>query len=116
MGPRRTERILDDRQSTKIFCISIRGDAWVPIERVRVGKTSLDGASTIRHPISLFLENRNLSFVSEGDLRVARVAVYGLITSITNKVIAEFEDDLDMGEKSEDIDVRKNTNEGTSKI
>jgi GWxTD domain-containing protein len=45
-------------------------------------------------PVSIAIENRELSFVEEGGMRVARVAVYGMVTSITNKVIAEFEDDL----------------------
>jgi len=45
-------------------------------------------------PINMFVDNRDLSFTEEGGMRVARVAVYGIITSITNKVIAEFEDDL----------------------
>jgi GWxTD domain-containing protein len=45
-------------------------------------------------PISLFLKNQDLTFRDEGSMRIAKVAVYGLITSITNRVIAEFEDDL----------------------
>lgn len=45
-------------------------------------------------PLTLQFDNKDLNFESEGDLRVARLAIYGLVTSITNRVIAEFEDDL----------------------
>jgi len=45
-------------------------------------------------PITLFVRNQHLSFREEGGMRVARLAVYGLITSITNQIVAEFEDDL----------------------
>jgi hypothetical protein len=43
-------------------------------------------------PVSLFVPNRNLSFEDQNGIRVARLAVYGMITSITNRIIAEFED------------------------
>jgi GWxTD domain-containing protein len=45
-------------------------------------------------PITLELENRHLSFQDEGGRHQARVAIYGVVTSITNRIIAEFEDDL----------------------
>jgi GWxTD domain-containing protein len=45
-------------------------------------------------PVTLQLDNRSLSFRQEGDQMVARVAVYGIVTSITNRVVLEFEDDL----------------------
>jgi GWxTD domain-containing protein len=45
-------------------------------------------------PITLRVENRNLTFQPEGSRRVARLALYGTVTSITNRVVSEFEDDL----------------------
>jgi hypothetical protein len=44
--------------------------------------------------LSLQVENKNLTFKSEGDNHVAKVAVYGIITSITNRLIDEFDDDV----------------------
>lgn len=45
-------------------------------------------------PITLEIENQNLTFVQEGGVNVAKVAVYGIVTSITNRIETEFEDDL----------------------
>ena len=45
-------------------------------------------------PVTLHLENRELTFQPEGERRVARLAVYGTVTSITNRVVSEFENDL----------------------
>jgi GWxTD domain-containing protein len=45
-------------------------------------------------PITFQIRNRDLSFAREHSGQVARVAVYGIITSITNRVVTEFEDDL----------------------
>ncbi|MFZ0428517.1 MAG: GWxTD domain-containing protein [Acidobacteriota bacterium] len=47
-------------------------------------------------PITLRLENRNLTFQPEGDRRVARIAVYGIVTSIAGRVVSEFENDLEV--------------------
>lgn len=54
-------------------------------------------------PISLEVDNRELTFQEEGGRHVARVAVYGIITSITNRVIAEFDDDLELGFRPEQM-------------
>ena len=45
-------------------------------------------------PVTLQLRNKDLSFKLENGVHVARVAVYGLVTSITNRVVTEFDDDL----------------------
>lgn len=45
-------------------------------------------------PITLEIQNKHLSFDLEESNHVARVAVYGLVTSMTHQVAAEFEDDL----------------------
>ena len=45
-------------------------------------------------PLNLHVENKNLTFKQEGGLHVARLSVYGIVTSMTNRVVTEFEDDL----------------------
>ncbi len=45
-------------------------------------------------PINLHVENKNLTFQQEGDLHVARLSIYGIVTSMTNRVVTEFEDDI----------------------
>lgn len=45
-------------------------------------------------PITIQIPNRELSFKPEGDLHVAKLAVYGIVTSMTNRIITEFDDDL----------------------
>lgn len=45
-------------------------------------------------PITLEFNNKDLSFKQETGVHNAKVAVYGVITSITNRIIKEFEDDL----------------------
>ncbi|MGH9339821.1 MAG: GWxTD domain-containing protein [Acidobacteriota bacterium] len=45
-------------------------------------------------PITIEWDNNNLSFQPEGNSFVARMAVYGMITSIQGRVVAEFEEDV----------------------
>ncbi len=45
-------------------------------------------------PITLEFRNKNLTFSQEQGLWVARLAVYGMVTSIANRVVREFEDDI----------------------
>ena len=45
-------------------------------------------------PITLEFENRELTFKKEGQVRVAKIGIYGIVTSITNRIIQEFEDDV----------------------
>ncbi len=45
-------------------------------------------------PLTVELENKDLMFTTDGDRLVAKVAIYGIITSLTNRVVTEFEDDL----------------------
>jgi GWxTD domain-containing protein len=45
-------------------------------------------------PITVEVPNRNLTFREEGGVHRAKLAVYGMITNISNRVIGEFEDDL----------------------
>jgi len=52
------------------------------------------GPDQVLVSLSLELQNRDLSFKPEGDGQVARVAIYGLATSLSNRVVSEFEDDV----------------------
>jgi GWxTD domain-containing protein len=52
-------------------------------------------------PITLQVQNKDLTFNFENDIHVARLAVYGMITSIANRVVQEFEDDLIISYKPE---------------
>jgi hypothetical protein len=45
-------------------------------------------------PITISVENKELSYISEQGSQVARVAVFGIITSMTNRIVSEFENDL----------------------
>ena len=45
-------------------------------------------------PVTVEVDNKNLDYVVEEGRRVAKVAVYGLVTGITGRVVAEFEDEL----------------------
>ena len=45
-------------------------------------------------PVTLEVNNKDLTFNFENGVHVANVAVYGIVTSISNRVITEFEDDL----------------------
>lgn len=55
-------------------------------------------------PVTIELQNRNLSFSVEGDLQVARIAVYGIVTSMTNRFVTEFEDDFHLAYRPEDFE------------
>ncbi len=45
-------------------------------------------------PISLEVQNKDLTFKEENGVQNAKIAVYGIITSITNRIIMEFDDDM----------------------
>jgi len=60
---------------------------------VRVDHFRLNDAQVLV-PITIEVQNQDLTFVDEGGLQVARVAIYGIITSIKNQVLTEFEDEL----------------------
>ena len=45
-------------------------------------------------PITLRVEHKNLSFKAEQDVYTAQLALYGRVTSLANRVVVEFEDDL----------------------
>ena len=45
-------------------------------------------------PISVEVQNKDLTFKEENGTSSAKLAVYGIITSITNRIIMEFDDDV----------------------
>lgn len=45
-------------------------------------------------PITIQVRNSDLTFKTESGGQVARMAVYGAVTSLTNKIVHEFEDDV----------------------
>ena len=45
-------------------------------------------------PVTVEIRNKFLSFEADGDVHSARVGLYGVVTSLTNKFIEEFEQDL----------------------
>jgi GWxTD domain-containing protein len=45
-------------------------------------------------PLTVEVANRDLTFTEDSGRLVANVAVYGLVTSMTNQIVTEFEDDL----------------------
>ncbi|MDA2929444.1 GWxTD domain-containing protein [Acidobacteria bacterium AH-259-O06] len=45
-------------------------------------------------PITLEVDNQNLTFVDRRGLRVAEVAVYGIVTNLSSRIVAEFEHNL----------------------
>ena len=45
-------------------------------------------------PLSVEIDNRELTFEQEGESRRSRVAVYGIVTSLSNRIVDEFEADL----------------------
>lgn len=45
-------------------------------------------------PLTIELYNKDLTFKEENGVHTAKMAIYGIVTSITNRVITEFEDDV----------------------
>ncbi len=45
-------------------------------------------------PITLQISNHDLTYKEDGGTHVARVGVYGVVTSMSNRIVTEFEDEL----------------------
>jgi len=45
-------------------------------------------------PVTVQIEHKDLTFETVGSERIARTAVYGIVTGMTSRVVAEFEEDL----------------------
>ena len=59
-------------------------------------------------PISLELNNQTLEFKRENNLNRAKVHVYGIVTSLTNRIIAEWESPISTDFTDENFDYGKN--------
>lgn len=55
-------------------------------------------------PLTIELQNKDLTFVEENGVRAAHVAIYGIVTSITNRVISEFDHDLVLRYRPEEME------------
>jgi GWxTD domain-containing protein len=55
-------------------------------------------------PVTLEIENKQLSYIQEGEREVARVGIYGLVTSMTNRVAYEFDDEVLVSSRLEDLE------------
>lgn len=54
-------------------------------------------------PVTVRVRNKDLTFKPEGEVQVAKMAVYGIITSLTNRIVQEFEDDIITSYKKEHL-------------
>ncbi len=54
-------------------------------------------------PVTVQLSNKDLTFRREGDRQVAKVAVYGIVTSIGRRFVNEFEDELVMAFPADEL-------------
>jgi len=61
-------------------------------------KTRLDyfrlNENQVLVPITVEVQNKDLTSSDEGGRKVARVAVYGIVTSLSREIVTEFDDDL----------------------
>jgi GWxTD domain-containing protein len=55
-------------------------------------------------PITVQVRNSDLAFKSESGSEVARVGVYGVVTSLTGRIVHEFEDDFVVSLRKEDLE------------
>ena len=62
---------------------------------IREDYLRLNDAQTLV-PITLEWQNRDLTFVPEGETGTyrAKIAVYGIVTSLTNEIVSEFDDEV----------------------
>ncbi|MDA2936767.1 GWxTD domain-containing protein, partial [Acidobacteria bacterium AH-259-A15] len=54
-------------------------------------------------PITVEIQNKDLTFREEGGIYRAKIAVYGIITTITHRIIEEFEEDLGLTYTSQNL-------------
>ncbi|MGH9340789.1 MAG: GWxTD domain-containing protein [Acidobacteriota bacterium] len=55
-------------------------------------------------PVTVQMDNMNLAFKEENGLRIARMAIYGLGTTITQRVVSEFEDEVVTAYRPQDFE------------
>jgi GWxTD domain-containing protein len=68
---------------------------------VRIDYFQLNEAQVLV-PVTMELEEKHLSFSRRDDIFMAEVAVYGLVTSLSNQIVEEFEDELATGHRAKD--------------
>lgn len=56
-------------------------------------------------PLTVRVENRNLTFEPSGDRYVARFAVYGIVTSLARRIVMEFDDDVSTSFSGESLEI-----------
>ena len=66
--------------------------------------------------ISVAAQNKDLNWIDERGAKVAKVAVYGIVTGMTQEVISEFDDDLIHRFNSSDFQSAVNSNSLYQKI
>ncbi len=54
-------------------------------------------------PITVEVQNKELTFREENGFYVAKIAIYGMVTAITNRLIEEFEEELILSYKVQDV-------------
>jgi GWxTD domain-containing protein len=67
-------------------------------------------------PITIELQNKEMGFKKELDFNRATVNVYGLVTSLTNKILAEFENDISLEYTDATFEQGKNSRSEYQKI
>ncbi len=68
---------------------------------IRIDYLKLNDAQVLV-PITVQIRNEDLTFRAEGGAEVARMAVYGIVTSLTDRIAQEFEGDLVSAFRNED--------------
>ncbi|MFQ5737820.1 MAG: GWxTD domain-containing protein [Acidobacteriota bacterium] len=54
-------------------------------------------------PLTVQIKNQDLTFKPEGERQVARVVVYGLVTSIKQEIVKEFEEEFNVSYRPQDL-------------
>ncbi|HLU99951.1 MAG TPA: hypothetical protein VKZ59_01705, partial [Acidobacteriota bacterium] len=54
-------------------------------------------------PVTLQFRDRDLTFKEENGSHVARIGIYGVITSLTNRIITEFDDEVSLAYAPEEL-------------
>ncbi len=55
-------------------------------------------------PVTLQIENRDLTFKTEAETAVARLAIYGVVSSLSNQIVTEFEDEVTTAYRVQDLE------------
>ena len=72
--------------------------------------------SQVLVPITLEVQNKELTFRPENGVHVAKLGIYGIVTSLTNRVVSEFEDDVLIFDQPERLQEGPTTRSAYQKI